>query len=201
MIHSKISKICVFLLFALAILYVVGKWNSPEWQENPAYQFMAILAIGIVIAIYVVLVILPRVGDVVSTAVLSSNQEIQQDDAMKAAAKMATGDYHSAIQLFEKAAQENPSDPYPISEIAKIYADKIHDHPQAVAYLHDVLANREWSEANAAFILFRLVDLHQQAKEFVDAKSILHQIKELFPDTRFSANATHRLHELDSQAV
>ena len=189
--------ICLAGLFALAVLYIAGRWNSPEWQENPMYPFMGILALAIAGGIFFVVVLLPRFGDAVGTVMYSSGEISQQTEGMKAAAKMASGDYEGAITEYEKMKAEQPTDPYPVSEIAKIYADKLHDPDRAVAYLHENLGNQEWTEDNAAFLMFRLVDVHHHAKAYDDAKAVLEQVVEHFPSTRHSANASHKITEIE----
>ena len=50
---------------------------------------------------------------------------------------------------------------------------------------------------NAAFYLFRIAGIYEEEKEDMDSTvQLLQQIVELFPETRHSANATHRLREL-----
>ena len=45
--------------------------------------------------------------------------------------------------------------------------------------------------------MFRLAELYEEVKDDTpQSVSILEQVVELFPETRHSANATHRLREL-----
>jgi tetratricopeptide (TPR) repeat protein len=196
--NSKtLVHICLGGLFALAVIYVMGQWNTTAWQENPMYAFLAIILLAVSGGIFFVLVVLPRMGDAIGTMMYSSGEEVSPDETMKAAAKMATGDYEGAIDEYEKMLREKPEDPFPISEIAKIRAEKLGDRAGAIDFLQTHLEDREWSEDNAAFLMFRIVELHTAAKAYDEAKDILEQVVGNFPGTRHSANAKHKINELE----
>lgn len=197
MSSRTIINICVVGLFALAVLYVMGRWGSPEWEANPMYPLISIILLAIVGGVFFVTVILPKLGDAVGTVMYSSGEEIQQDEGMKAAALMAKGDYLGAVAQFEKLAERKPEDPYPVSEIAKLYAEKLGDPGKALELLQQHLESREWTEDNAAFLMFRLVDVHTSRKDYDSSKDILEQVAGNFPGTRHSANARHRINELE----
>lgn len=161
------------------------------------YPFLAILTLAVVGGFFVVLVVLPQVGDAIGTVMYSSGEEVAEDKGLKAAAKMASGDYEGAIKEFEKALEEKPDDAFPISEIAKIHADRFNDPATALAVLQSHLEAKDWEEENAAFLMFRMVDIHTQQKHYDEAKDILEQIVGNFPGTRHSANGKHRINELE----
>ncbi|HSJ02286.1 MAG TPA: tetratricopeptide repeat protein, partial [Verrucomicrobium sp.] len=177
--------------------YVMGRWSSEEWQENPMYPLIAIIFLAVAGGIFFVMVILPKIGDAVGTVMYSSGEEIQQDEGMKAVAFLAKGDYQGAINEYEKMTREKPEDAFPVSEIAKIYSDKLNDSDKAIAFIQENLEGREWTEDNASFLMFRIVDLHMTAKRYDDAKDILEQVVGNFPGTRHSANAKHRINEVE----
>lgn len=197
MSSRSIVNICVVALFALAVLYVMGRWNTAEWQENPMYPLISIIVLAIVGGVFFVTVVLPRLGDAVGTVMYSSGEEVEQDDTMKAQALIAKGDYHGAIDLFEKVAKDKPTDPFPVSEIAKIYSDKLHDPGKGLEVLQENLESREWTEENAAFLMFRMVDVHTTLRQYDAAKDILEQIVGNFPGTRHSGNAKHKINEVE----
>ncbi len=67
----------------------------------------------------------------------------------------------------------------------------------AIVTLREGLESQEWSVNNAAFFLFRMAELYEKQKEdMMTSIQLLQQIVELFPETRHSANATHRLRDL-----
>lgn len=183
-------------LFAFAVLYVALKWHTEAWQGNPLIQFAAILGLAVVIGLFAVLVVLPKFGDAVGTVMYSSGEEVQPDEGMKAAAKMAAGNYEGAIEEYQKMLQTKPEEVHPISEIAKIYVDKLHQPENALSFLKSQIESREWPEENAAFLLFRLADVQTQMQDFEGARATLELVVGNFPDTRHSANARHKIQEL-----
>jgi tetratricopeptide (TPR) repeat protein len=192
-----IINICTVGLFSLVVLYVMGKWGSEEWEANPMYPFIAVIFLAIVGGFFVVMFVLPKIGDAVGTVMYSSGEEIIQDEGIKAAALMAKGDYHGAIHEYEKLAETRPEDPFPISEMAKIHTDRLNNPEKALQILQENLESREWTEENAAFIMFRMVDVHIHRGHYDEAKDILEQVAGNFPGTRHSANARHRINEVE----
>ena len=197
MTSRTIVNICVGTLFVLAVLYVMGKWNSPEWQENPMYPLISIITLAIVGGVVFVTVVLPKFGDAIGTVMYSSGEEVEQDESMKAVALVAKGDYLGAIKEYEKMIANKPEDPFPVSEIAKIYSEKLHAPDQALVVIQENLENREWTEENAAFLMFRLSDIHMATRNYDAAKDILEQVAGNFPGTRHSGNARHKINELE----
>lgn len=197
MTSRTIVNICVGALFVLAVLYVMGKWNTPDWQENPMYPLISIIVLAIVGGVFFVTVVLPRFGDAIGTVMYSSGEEVEQDESMKAVALMAKGDYQGAIKEYEKMIASKPEDPFPVSEIAKIYAEKLHAPDQALVIIQENLENRDWTEENAAFLMFRLSDIHMANHQYDAAKDILEQVAGNFPGTRHSGNARHKINELE----
>lgn len=191
-----IIKLCLAALVALILIWMKGNWAKWE-DEKVVYKLISIIALAVGGGIFFVMVLLPKFGDAVGTVMYSSGEEVTSDDAMKAAAKMAKGDYQGAIEEFEKLLKEKPEDPYPISEIAKIYSEKLDDPGQALTFLQGHLEAHEWPADTAAFIMFRMVDVHTQQHDLEAAKDILEQIVGNFPGTRHSANAKHKINELE----
>ncbi len=183
-------------LFVGAILYVLLKWHSEAWQSNPMLQFAAIVGLAVMLGFVFVLVILPKLGDAVGTVMYSSGEEVAPDEGMKAAAKIAAGDYEGAIEEFKKVLQGKPDDIHAISEIAKTYADKLHEPDKAIAFLNAQIESQEWTPDHAAFLLFRFCDVQAHMNDFEAARATLEHIIGTFPDTRHSANARHKITEL-----
>lgn len=197
MSSRTIIHLCLAGLFALSILYVIGKWNSEAWQANPMYPLVSIIFIAAVGGILFVTVVLPRIGDAVGTVMYSSGEEVEPDENMKAAAKVAAGDYEGAISEYKKIMASKPDDIHPVSEIAKLLAEKLHQPDQALVFLQGTLESKSWEEDHAAFLMFRMVDIYTQQKAFEAAKDILEQVAGNFPGTRHSANARHKIGELE----
>jgi tetratricopeptide (TPR) repeat protein len=203
MTTRHIINICLVGLFALLVLFVASHWKA--WGDTAEgvttngvmYKLLSCLVLAIIAGIFTVMVLLPKLGDAVGTVMYSSGEEVTADERMKAAAKMAQGDYEGAIAEYKKMAQEKPDDPFPISEIAKIHADKLEDPGAALTFLQGHLEAREWTEEHAAFLMFRIADIHLQQREYDAAKDILEQVVGNFPGTRHSANAKHKINEIE----
>jgi len=201
--HRALIKIGLGVLVALLFLYVYTHWS--KWGDNPdgtvgsgvIYRLLSCLVLAIIGGLFVVMVVLPKLGDAVGTAMLSSGEETVADEKMKAAAKMAQGDYQGAIAEYHKMYNEKPDDPFALSEIAKIYAEKLETPDNAVAFLQEHLQAREWTEEHAAFLMNRIADIHTKSQDFEAAKDILEQVVGNFPGTRHSANAKHKINELE----
>src|SRR3954469_56853 len=111
--------ICLTAFFVLGVLWVLGSWGQWAKEEKVMHQLLAVLLIAVVGGFFLVLVVLPRFGDVVSTAMTSSGEEVKLEGASKATGLIAQGDYEGAIEEYEKVLQEKPDDAFAVSEIAK----------------------------------------------------------------------------------
>ncbi len=160
---------------------------------------LSILVLALAGGIFFVMVILPKLGDAVGASMYSSGEEAGSDEGTKAAVKMARGDYLGAISEYEVMMKEKPTDPFPVSEIAKIHAEKLKDPPKALAFLRQHLEAREWGAEDAAFLMFRVADLQAGLQEFDSAKELLQQVMGKFPGTRHSANAKHKISEIEQK--
>ncbi|MEN3943683.1 hypothetical protein WJU23_20455 [Prosthecobacter sp. SYSU 5D2] len=191
--HKFIFRLCVI---ALVLWLVKMGWDRVEGDDGMmlVYFFAVGLAVGLLIVKYV----LPAFGDAVGTLVYSSGEKVQPAESHKAAAKMAQGDYEGAIAEHEKALAADPAQTYPIAEIAKICAERLHDPRRALQVLQKHLDAREWSEEDSAFLHFRMVEVHwHQLGDFTSARQVLEKIITLFPNTHHSANAHHKLKEVE----
>ncbi|TDU81599.1 hypothetical protein EI77_00909 [Prosthecobacter fusiformis] len=183
-------------LIALFILLIRIGWEKVKGDDGLALVFF--VAIGFILGLVVVFYALPWFGDLIGTIVYSSGEKVQVNEGLKAAAKLAQGDYEGAIAEHEKALAADPSQSFPIAEIAKICADRLKDPVRAMGILKQHLAAREWPEDDATFLRFRIVDLQlAHFHDFAAARSLLEGIIADFPNTRHSANARHKLNELE----
>lgn len=190
---------CFVGFFILAVMWVLGQWGAWARDEKVIHQLLAVLLLAVAGGLLLVLVVLPRFGDAVGTAMFSSGEEVGESGGMKAAALIAQGDYEGAIEEYQKALAENPEEPHPVSEIAKICADKLNDPVRALHVLQTHLEGQDWTPDHAAFLMFRMVDVHAAEGQHSEARELLEQIIGHFPDTRHSANAKHRLQEIEQE--
>jgi len=116
----------------------------------------------------------------------------------KAAACISQGDYPGAIGHYEKMLEDKPDDPFPVAEIAKVYAERLHDPQAALKVLEEHLQSKDWPVDDAAFIMFRIADAHlTHLHDYEAAHDMLQQVIGNFPNTRHSANANHKIHEVE----
>lgn len=194
MVTSVIIRLCTVALIILAV--VIG-WQAID-KDNPGTQLIYMIVVGVIGGLAGVKYFIPWIGDALGTFFFSSGERIVMDDNTKAAAKLAQGDYQGAIAEYERISKEKPEDSFPVAEIAKIYSDKMGDPRRALAFLQEHLEGREWDQDAAAFLMFRMIDLHsEKLKDYQAAHDLLDQVIANFPNTRHSANAHHKLHEVE----
>lgn len=197
MANRNIVQLSLAALYGIAVLYVMGRWSSPAWQDNPIYPLLSIILLAVVGGVVFVTIILPRMGDAVGTMMYSSGEKLGEDKGRKAAALLAQGDYEGAITEYQKVIEENPEDSFAISEIAKIRSEHLDSPIAALSFLQEHLEKHEWPPDNAAFLMFRIVDVLMGQEQYDDAKEVLEQIVGNFPGTRHSANANHKITDLE----
>ncbi|HYF34927.1 MAG TPA: tetratricopeptide repeat protein [Prosthecobacter sp.] len=183
-------------IIGAAVWLVRFGWN--RIGDDPAMLFIYVIVLAVVAGVAMVKWVLPWIGDAASTAMLSSGEEVRPDESMKAAAKVAQGDYEGAIAEYEKSLRENPKQAFAVGEMAKICNEKLGDAQRALSVLNQHLAATQWSEDDAAFLRFRIVDIHVDTlKDFEKARELLQQVIAEFPNTRHSANAHHKMNEVE----
>jgi tetratricopeptide (TPR) repeat protein len=197
MSSRNLTQICVLGFFVLGVLWVMGSWSAWDKDEKVIHQLLSVLLLAVVGGFIVVTVLLPRIGDAVSTAMTSSNEEVRQEGASKALALVASGNYEGAIKEYQRVLAEKPDDSFAVSEIAKVCSDKLRDPARALQVLREHLEGREWPVDDAAFLMFRMVDIHLQQHQFDDARALLEQIETSFPNTRHTGNARHKINEVE----
>lgn len=191
---ALIIRICVvtLVLVVIALLWRMAK-NAGDGME---FVFMILMGLGG--GLLAVKYLIPWFGDMMGEAVFSSGEKVEQDDMTKAAACIAQGDYEGAIKHYEKMLEDTPNDPFPVAEIAKVYAERLRNPQAALKALEEHLQSKDWPVDDAAFIMFRIADLHlTQRHDFETARDMLEQIISNFPNTRHSANAHHKTSEIE----
>ncbi|MEM7386727.1 MAG: hypothetical protein AAF514_17455 [Verrucomicrobiota bacterium] len=171
--------------------------------ENIPTLFILYSAASVIGAALFATVILPKLGDAASTAVFSSGEKVEEDPYAKAHIRIAQGEYVSAINTFQDIfANQEELERRPIVEIAKLQLEKLEDPEAAAHTLKHALTQRDWEEEDAAFLLGRQAEIVADHLNDKDRSiEILKEIIERFPDTRYSANATHKLKEIDPTLV
>jgi tetratricopeptide (TPR) repeat protein len=173
-------------------------------ESGKKYQnVLALLSWGIIMAAGVGFVVLkwvlPAMGDKIGETFYSSSEKLGPDRNAKAMSLITQGKYEDAIAEFRRLAAENPSDRFPIVEIAKLQQDKLGDVDAAMGTYLSALEG-EWAEDDAAFFLLRLAEMHYSNKhDNAAAKELLNEVIQRFPGSRHAGNATHKLREIEEQ--
>jgi hypothetical protein len=189
-----VPKIALGLLFGIFFAFVC--LNFKKWDIGTAFALFLISS-GL-LGIFLVVNLLPRVGDFITTAMFASNAKVEPTAASPALSKIAQGDYEGAVEAYLELA-ETSEDATPYGEAAKLAAEKLDDPARASEILQDALQNREWGEEDWCYLQFRMVDLlDEHFKDFASARAILESIVEHCPNTRHSANAATRMRELEA---
>jgi tetratricopeptide (TPR) repeat protein len=158
---------------------------------------LVFLLLGLYGAFMFITFALPNLVHRATQEMYGSGAEVETDPMHDARALFAQGDYHGAIRAYHEVATSHPDDRFPWVEMAKIHNDNLEDPDAAIAVLKEGLESQEWTVNNAAFFLFRIAELYEKEKEDSETTvQLLQQIVQLFPETRHSANATHRLREM-----
>jgi hypothetical protein len=170
------------------------------YQRRPTANLMNLfglyLLIGVLGAFYFFKVMLPAIGDMITTAMVDSGEEPEEPPMVRIRSLIAEGDYDSAAEELVHVAAANPGDRIPWIERADLLDGKLSDSVGAVQTLEIGLKSYEWNEEDAAFFLFKIFEIHEKRHARKDAMATLDRIVEGFPSTRYSANAVHKKREL-----
>ncbi len=182
---------------ALALLVASLIWEAIK-EADDGMKLVAVILLGLTGGILMVKFVIPWIGDAMGEAVFSSGEQLEQDEVTKAAVCISQGDYPGAISHYEKMLEEKPNDPFPVAEIAKVHADRLHDPQSALQVLNDHWQRKDWPVDDAAFIMFRIADVQlTHLHDFEAARDMLQQVIGNFPNTRHSANAHHKMSEIE----
>ncbi len=193
---KKIFHIILFL-FVAGVVTATFVFTDSEDDTSAVSQLPALMLAGAYVGIMFVLYVLPTLTDKATTAVLDSGELVESDPLHDARAAYARGDYEEAIEVYKTVAENDPYNRLPWIEIAKIQHDNLEDPQAAAKTLEDALESHEWPINDAACFMGKLSDIYLQDLNNPEASiATLNQMIELFPETRHSANATHKIHEI-----
>jgi tetratricopeptide (TPR) repeat protein len=192
--QQLVIRICVALLVTIVGLLL---WKQ-LMQSSDGTKLVGLILLGAGGGIVAVKFLLPWIGDAFGESMYSSGEVIEQDEMAKAAACISQGNYAGAIGHYEKMLEDKPDDSFPIAEIAKVHAERLHDPRAALETLSKHLQIRDWPVDDAAFLMFRISDVYMtHLHDFAAARDTLEQVIGQFPNTRHSANAHHKITEIE----
>lgn len=197
-------RLFVFLGLAWLTFYLFGQARAANGQEDVdatrvVLLFGAVVLVGGVTGVLFVVMIMPAIGDLVGNFFFQPDQKLIRTPHDVALGACARGDFEAAIEAYEKALEEDPSDTLAHSEIAKIQCEQFGD-PSAAAATLEAALQRDWPVEDAAFLSSRLVDVYwKHQRDARQARALLLQIIEAMPGTRHASNAEHRLHEIERE--
>ena len=178
--------------------YITG--ISPE-DEQTADSMMQVGVPLMITMIYggvlAVIYVLPMFVDKVSEELMGSSEEVGEDPLAEAKAAVADEDYPEAIRIYREIWKEDSSSRFPMVEIARLQRDKLGSPAVAVMTLGEALDAHEWEEEDAAFLIFRMIEIY--GEDLNDEENVVKLLKralEDLPGTRHAANASHQLREL-----
>ena len=186
-----------------AILLGDEDFEEAKEQEKEVNRMVTLGPLMFVVVIYTailfIIYVLPNLAHRATHAIYDSSEMVEEDPLHDARALFAQGDYEGSIEAYRAVAEEHTGDRFPWVEMAKIYNTNLEDPDTAIAVLREAMSSYDWQVKDAAFMMFRVAELYENEKEDKEATvQILQQVVEMFPETRHSANATHRLRELDA---
>ena len=192
--QQLITRICIVLLAAIVGL-LLYRWIM---QASDGMKLVGFILLGGGGGILAVKYLLPWIGDAIGESMYSSGEQLEQDGLMKAAACISQGDFEGALAHYQAMIEEKPEDPFPAAEMAKVHAERLGDPQTAIEVLTNHLQSREWSVDDGAFLLFRVVEVQtNHLHDFPAARATLEKVIASYPNTRHSANAHHKITELD----
>ena len=178
--------------------YITG--ISPE-NEQTADSMMKVGVPLLITMIYAgvltVIYVLPMFVDRMSEELMGSSEEVGEDPLAGAREAVSEEDYPEAIRIYREIWKEDSSNRFPMVEIARIQREKLDSPAVAVMTLGEALDAHDWEEEDAAFLMFRMVEIYE--KDLDDQEGMVKTLKravEDLPGTRHAANATHQLREL-----
>ena len=196
----------ILIAAALAYLGIIlfGEARTAMASEIPDQSrvvmlFGALVLVGLVTGGVLVVMFLPVVGDWVGNFFFNPNERAEKPPHADALAAIARGDYEQAVAEYRKCIERDENDTHALSEMVHLYCDKLGDPVSAESLLEEALA-KDWAHDDAAFLSNRLAEVYWKYQHDARrSRELLLQVIETFPNTKHSANAQHRLQEIERQ--
>lgn len=193
-----ISLLLVLVICAIAYEHT----NSMEENARLVWRIPIFVLGGAVLGLMGVAFFLPAIGDRIGAFFYSSPEKVEPDPGTKARALVAQGDYEGAIEAYLDVARAMPEDRLPVVEAMRLAREKLHDPRRAIQIVEEAVNDRAWPEDDAAYFLFRLVEMNEDdLQDRQAAATYLQHVVANFPGTRHAANAMHKLRDWGIEPV
>jgi tetratricopeptide (TPR) repeat protein len=202
MSRSLLLRLVSLLLVLVLCAIAYQSTNSMDEARQLIWR-IPIFVIGAgVLGVMGVLFFLPAMADRMAQWFYSAPEKVEPDAGSKGRALIAMGDYAGATDAFLEQAKQMPTDRLPVVEAMRLAREKLRDPARAVAIVKEAIETRDWPEDDAAYFLFRLVELHDdELQDAATASAYLQEVITRFPGTRHAANAAHKLRERGIEPV
>ena len=191
-----IAHILVFIFVAGLVIVTFTNTDSKD-GTSAVYQLPVLMLAGVYLGGLFIMYLLPAITDKATHMLYNSGEQVEHDPLYDARAAHARGDYDDAIAVYLSVTHTDPENRLPWVEIAKIQHNYLEDPDAAIFTLRNALESRDWAVNDAAYFMNRLSEIYIEDKDDKESGvNMLHQIIETFPETRHSANATHKLREM-----
>ena len=168
-------------------------------QSRVVMLFGGLVLTGLVAGGVLVVLFLPVFGEWVGNFFFNPNERAEDTPHAAALAAIARGDYEQAVAEYRRCVERDGNDTHAISEMARLYCDELGDPASAESVLEEALA-KDWEHEEAVFLSSRLADVYWKYQHDARrARELLRQVVETFPNTKHSANALHRLREIERE--
>ncbi len=184
----------VFVVFMQARQHMATENADPT---KTIVYFLVVVLLALIGGGFVAFSFIPAVGDWIGGLFFAPNEEVEKSPHADAIAKVAQGDFEGAIAEYHEAFKKDPSDTHAVLEMARLYCDRLGD-PQAGAGVLESALEHEWTPDESASMCNHLADIYlNHMHDAPRARALLVQVAESMPNTKHSANAIHRMHEID----
>ncbi len=205
--RSILARLATLVPLGYLMWYIFERTRISQSGPNPdgsglVLGYLGIVGIGVVMAGIVGMMVIPAIGEVVGNFIYNAPEQAPKNPHAPALAKVNAGDFEGAVEAYLAVLQETPDDTLAITEVVHLYCDKLEQPERAALFLEELIQREGWTSDQLAFMSHRLADVYwTYQQDALRARDMLLQIAEHFPDTRHSANAFHRLQEIDRTLV
>jgi len=189
----------LLLLGAAYVLFGQAQvaYNDPAGATSKAILlFGGVVIVGVAGGVLVAFSFVPQVAEGIGNMFFQPNEPIEKNPHSSALCAISRGDYAKAVDEYRRVYDKNPDDTLALSEMVRLYCDKLHT-PEPAAELLESAIQRDLLPEDAAFLCSRLADVYWTQRNVTGARGLLLQVMETMPGTRHAANASHRLQEIE----